>query len=178
MVPLSRRCGAWARHGVLALLVLATMTSACSVRQSLTAQPGTDLSALGWGATRAQVESVLGPPIKTLRTRGGVVYSTYYFQSGTPKRTDLALANAGLDVATLGLWELVHQRQGYLENRPRNDVMAVSYDEVDRVIDLFPDFNRIAEMPADGRRPTAIDASSVRSGADPSPGSAATFPVR
>lgn len=178
MVPLSRRCGAGTRQGVLALLVMAAMAGGCSVQQSLTAQPGTDLSVLVPGATRTQVESVLGPPIKSLRTRGGVAYSTYYIRADTEHRTDLALANAGLDVVTLGLWELVYRRQGYLENRPRSEVMAVTYDDADRVIDLFPDFNYIAEVPADGRRARTGQATSVPAATEPAPGGVMTFPVR
>ena len=178
MVHLWQRIGSRAREGLLALLVLAAMTGGCSVQQALTAQPGTDLSVLAPGAARSQVEYVLGPPIKTLRTRGGVVYSTYYIRSGTEQRTDLALANAGLDVVTLGLWELVHRRQGYLENRPRSEVMAVTYDDADRVIDLFPDFNYIAEMPADGRRVRTGGTSPVPSSAEPAPSGVMTFPVR
>lgn len=139
----------------LALLLSAAATG-CSVRQALEAQPGTDLSELKPGTPRAKVEAVLGEPIKTLKTRDGVVYRTYFYREPTEPRGDLALANAGLDVVTFGMWELVRTKSGYLENRPLGTVLAVTYDKSDQVIDLFPDFNLLPAIPADGRRTTPL----------------------
>lgn len=147
-------CAASARARFVATLLLGVaLAGGCSVRQALEAQPGTDLSPVTRGAPRAQVESLLGEPIKALKTRDGVLYRTYYYQEPTTPRGDLALANAGLDVLTFGMWELVRTKSGYLENRPLGSVLAVTYDNGDRVIDVFPEFNTLPELPADGRRP-------------------------
>jgi hypothetical protein len=137
-------------------LLLAAAATGCSVRQALEAQPGTDLSELRPGTPRARVETVLGEPIKTMKTRDGVVYRTYFYREPTVPRGDLALANAGLDVVTFGMWELVRTKSGYLENRPLGTVLAVTYDKSDQVIDVFPDFNLLPGIPADGRRATPL----------------------
>jgi hypothetical protein len=144
-----RRSGA---SRVAAILVAIVLSGGCSVRQALEPEPGTDLSTVVPGATRAQVEAALGEPIKTLKTRDGVLYRTYYYRQATEPRGDLALANAGMDFLTFGMWELVRTKSGYLENRPLGSVLAVTYDNSDRVIDVFPDFNVLPQLPADGRR--------------------------
>jgi hypothetical protein len=137
-------------------LALAGSVAGCSVREALEAKPGTDLSEVKPGTSRAKVESVLGDPIKTMKTKDGVVYRTYFYREPTIPRGDLALANAGLDVVTFGMWEIVRTKSGYLENRPLGTVLAVTYDKSDQVIDVFPDFNLIPGIPADGRRTTPL----------------------
>jgi hypothetical protein len=155
----------------LALLVAAAATG-CSVREALEAQPGTDLSELKPGTPRAKVETVLGEPIKTMKTRDGVVYRTYFYREPTAPRGDLALANAGLDVVTFGMWELVRTKSGYLENRPLGTVLAVTYDKSDQVIDVFPDFNLLPGIPADGRRTAPPPQSASTTGAATAPAGA------
>jgi hypothetical protein len=155
--------------GGAALALAVTMTSACSVWQALEAQPGTDLAKVTPGASRAQVESTLGEPIKTLKTRDGVVYRTYHFRAPAPGRGDLALANAGLDLVTFGMWEIVRTKSGSLENRPQGGVLAVTYDGSDRVLDVFPDFNTLPALPADGRRPSSSGEAAVSAGAASTP---------
>jgi hypothetical protein len=154
--PLLTRAGAGT-----ALLLAGALSGGCSVGQALQAQPGTDLSRVTPGAPRAQVESVLGEPIKALKTRDGVLYRTYYYREPTPPRADLALANAGLDVVTFMMWELLRTKSGYLENQPMGSVVAVTYDNGERVIDVFPDFNTLPELPANGRRAPAPPAPST-----------------
>jgi hypothetical protein len=144
------------RHGwmwrLTAGLALAGILAGCTVSQALKTTPGTDLSLLQPGTPRSQVEALLGAPIKELKTKGGVRYRTYHFFEASKPSGTLALANAGLDVVTVGMWELVAEKSGYFDNRPRGQVLAVTYDDRDQVIDVFPDFNFIPELPADGRR--------------------------
>jgi hypothetical protein len=153
------------------VLVLCAFSAGCSVREALEAKPGTDLSELKPGTSRAKVESVLGDPIKTMKTKDGVVYRTYFYREPTIPRGDLAFANAGLDVVTFGMWEIVRTKSGYLENRPLGTVLAVTYDKSDQVIDVFPDFNLIPGIPADGRRTTPLPqpASATSPAAPPTP---------
>jgi hypothetical protein len=158
-------CRGLRRVTVVCAVLAASMTSACSVRQALESQPGTDLSKIAPGASRGQVESVLGEPIKTLKTAEGVLYRTYFFREPTPPRGDLALANAGLVVVTFGMWEIVRTKSGYLENRPRGNVLAVTYDGGDKVLDVFPDFNTLPALPPDGRRGTTRPEAPAAAGA-------------
>jgi hypothetical protein len=134
---------------------LAWLFTGCTVTQALKTTPGTDLSSLRPGTPQSQVEALLGAPIKELKTRGGVPYRTYFFVEGTKPNGTLALANAGLDVVTIGMWELVAEKSGSLENRPSAHVLAVTYDDRNQVIDVFPDFNTLPELPIDGRRPAS-----------------------
>lgn len=155
-------------------VLLGAVATGCSVRQALEAQPGTDLSTVTPGTARPQVEAVLGEPIKTLKTRDGVVYRTYFFREATVPRGDLALANAGLDVVTFGMWEIVRTKSGYLENRPLGSVLAVTYDKSDRVIDVFPDFNTLPAIPPDGRRPATASSDVEAASTRPVPGGTST----
>jgi len=136
----------------IGVLVCVLVLCACTVRQALTPQPGTDLSPLQPGTSKASVDKLFGPPIKEWKTPGGVKYGTYLYQEGTKANGGLAAANAGLTLITFGMWEIIAAKQGSLQNRGPTMPLAVSYDAADKVVDIFPEFNDLPELPPDGRR--------------------------
>jgi hypothetical protein len=141
--------------GAMALAAL-TATSGCSVAESLRTEPGTDISSIQPGATRQQVEAVVGKPVRQWRTNLGVLYCVYQHYGGKDASYATATGQVFLNVATLGLAELLYQMDPEAmkranEGEMKRAVIAVSYDAQDTVLGVFSDFSQFAVLPPDGR---------------------------
>lgn len=137
----------------------------CAVMYAASGEPGLDISGLKPGATREQVEAVVGSPVNQWSTSQGVRYRLYKYYGG--RRPDAADAAAllFLDIGSLGLNELFlgledKTMKNWGETRKRYPLMAVAYDMQDIVIGVFPEVDQFTALPPDGRAPSsAIPAS-------------------
>jgi len=91
-----------------AIVVVLTLVhmAGCSVFMAAGGHDGPNLAALRAGTTRQQVEHELGNPMNVATTDTGMVY-TYKFEHERKPKAGSAAVHAGMDVLTLGLWEVV-----------------------------------------------------------------------
>jgi hypothetical protein len=92
---------------VLLFGLVAQLAAACSVGMALHGEKQPDLSVLKVGAERAQIEAELGPPKSEVTLADGRTQSTYHYQVGNESSAGRAAVHAGMDILTLGIWELV-----------------------------------------------------------------------
>jgi hypothetical protein len=59
------------------------------------------------GATQGEIEVELGPPTSVTLVEDGGTQCTYQYQVGNEPSAGRAALHAGMDVLTLGIWELV-----------------------------------------------------------------------
>ena len=83
------------------------MTSGCSVGMAMSGEEQKDTSILFPGSPRAVVIAKLGPPETSTKDEKGCYTDSYHITKGNTPSTGRAVAHAGLDVLTLGLWEVV-----------------------------------------------------------------------
>jgi hypothetical protein len=74
---------------------------------AVSGEPAPDLAACRVGAERGDIERALGAPTRVESTSEGGVACTYRYEVGDEPSPGRAIAHAGLDVLTLGLWEIV-----------------------------------------------------------------------
>lgn len=148
------RCSEAGRRRWLASVAVLSL-GGCAVSEALHRDPGVDVSVVRPGATRAQVEAVLGQPQGEWVTAVGVRYRLYRYHGGTRPDPMQVTGAVLLEIATLGLVEAIRRMvpeppQLGTTKRP---LMAVAYDRDDVVIGVFDDIDRFAALPADGRSP-------------------------
>jgi hypothetical protein len=88
-------------------LALPPTLSGCSVGMALHGEREPNLAACRVGATRGEIELELGPPTSVASVEGGGTQCTYEYQVGNEPSAGRAALHAGMDVITLGIWELV-----------------------------------------------------------------------
>jgi hypothetical protein len=88
-------------------LALPPALSGCSVGLALHGEREPNLAACRVGATRGEIELELGPPTSVTSVEGGGTECTYEYQIGNEPSAGRAALHAGMDVITLGIWELV-----------------------------------------------------------------------
>jgi hypothetical protein len=89
------------------LLALPPALSGCSVGLALHGEREPNLAACRVGATRGEIELELGPPTSVTSVEGGGTECTYEYQVGNEPSAGRAALHAGMDIITLGIWELV-----------------------------------------------------------------------
>jgi hypothetical protein len=134
------------------------MLAACALGDVVRTEPGLDLSSLKPGATREQVESVVGKPTREWSAAPGVTYRVYQYYGGRQVDMDAATFVAFFDVVSLGLYEVFYQfdpttKALMAKSGKKYPLMAVSYDERDVVIGVFTEIDQFTALPADGRPP-------------------------
>jgi len=143
---------------LLAILVGAS-TPGCLFVQTVSSEPGIDVSSIRPGVSREQVEKVVGAPLKQWTTSQGVRYSLYRYYGGMQPNAVSAGVVGFADVISLGMFELINlnpgQRDQFLQDLKKYPFMAVSYDPHDVVIGVFPDIDEFAMLPSDGRAPAS-----------------------
>ena len=141
---------------LLSLLVAASV-SGCLFVHTLSSEPGIDISSIKPGISRAQVEKVVGAPLKEWTSSLGVRFSLYRYYGGVEPSAVGAGLVGFLDIISLGLFELTwlsdKDRESFTKAQEKHPFMAVSYDAQDIVIGVFPDIGEFALLPADGRSP-------------------------
>ncbi len=136
------------RTGLLVGLI-AGLAAGCSVADSMSGEPGVDVSLVTPGATRATVESKLGSPVRSWVSEHGVGYSLYQFDIGVPPNAWTTAANVVMDIATVGFWEVAWETEEHLKQSDRKSGrVVVSFDEKGVVLGLFDEFD---VLPDDGR---------------------------
>lgn len=154
------------RLGFAALLpVLAPALGGCAVSRAARGLPGTDLSEVQAGRTRAQVEAVLGAPSREWSTLAGVRYRMYRYDAGQPGSQGDAAGLLFMDVISLGLTEVFSAADptGWdipVEQRMRT--LAVSYGPDEVAIGVFRDVTEFERLPDDGRPAPATGAPPAR----------------
>ena len=158
--PLPRR---WTlrRAALLYLLLsgLIVLIAACAVSKPLERTPGVDLSAVKVGATRQQVEAVVGEPKREWATRTGVRYRLYRYDAGIDPSVGGATVELLMDIMTLGGYEALHAASPEkwtawkAETQRKWPLLAVSYDSQEIVIGVFKNVGEFDRFPEDGRMP-------------------------
>ena len=89
------------------VLALPPVLSGCSVGMALHGEREPNLAVCRVGATQGEIELELGPPTSITSVEGGGTQCTYEYQIGNEPSAGRAALHAGMDVLTLGIWELV-----------------------------------------------------------------------
>jgi len=144
-----------ALSGAFAVLI-ATGLGGCSLAEALRTEPGVDVTTVRPGATREQVEKLLGPPVKTWKTTAGVEYRVYRYYAGKEASALAATESILLNIATLGVMELLYEadpetRKAVSDSGRKEAVLAVSYDARGVALGVFSEFSEFRPLPADGR---------------------------
>jgi hypothetical protein len=140
-----------------ALVILAL--AGCSVTRFVQVEPGTDISGIKPGAGRAEIEAVVGTPVREWTTGLQVRYCLYAYDAGSEPQYGDASTMLYLDVVSLGLAELFvaidksadPARRSVLEPRHNRGLLAVSYDAENRALGVFRNVGEFAVLPEDGR---------------------------
>ncbi len=91
----------------MVLLALAASLSACAVGLAATGEETPDVTQCHVGAERHEIEAQVGPPRTSDTDASGNTTCTYEYKVGDDPSAGRAVYHAGMDVLTLGLWELV-----------------------------------------------------------------------
>lgn len=96
----------------MALLLIAALTillalPACSVGMAAAGKEDPNLAACHTGATKLEVERELGAPKSSRVFTDGSSECVYEYELGNEPSTGRAVLHGGMDVLTLGLWEVV-----------------------------------------------------------------------
>jgi hypothetical protein len=90
-----------------ALLLLCLLMSSCSVGMAASGHKTQDASILFPGSNRTVVMSKLGPPEMSRKNEDGTTTDSYLIKEGNERSSGRAWAHAGLDILSLGLWEII-----------------------------------------------------------------------
>jgi hypothetical protein len=150
--------------GLAATILVMGCESMLSVRQAR-GEPGDDLGPIRSAATRTDVESRLGPAVRSWTTDLGVEYRLYRYDGGTPPDRGAWLL-LPIDVLTLGLPSLLDKTMpdDPLEREARTRTLAVAFDRAGSVLGVFVDVGDFTALPADGRPPPATEKNPPRVG--------------
>lgn len=100
----------WAKLAVTLFLAAAPapwLLSACSVGMAVAGKEEPNLAVCRVGATQGEIETQLGPPTSVRTLPEGDTSCSYEYELGNEPSAGRAMAHAGMDVLTLGIWELV-----------------------------------------------------------------------
>ena len=92
-------------EGVLGLAML--VLAGCSVGMAASGHKKMDTSIVFPGSNRAVIISKLGAPETSRKLENGKRQDSYLIQEGNESSSGRAWAHAGLDLLSLGFWELV-----------------------------------------------------------------------
>ena len=90
-----------------ALLAGAPALSACAVGMAMSGEESPDLAVCRVGADRAETQAQLGAPRSERVLENGDSVCTYQYEVGNEPSAARAVMHGGMDVLTLGIWELV-----------------------------------------------------------------------
>jgi hypothetical protein len=133
----------------LGACLVAALVSGCSVGRALESGPRVQISSIKAGVTRAQVEERVGTPLEAWASPTGVQYCTYHYVEYEPNLR----AAAGLvvmNVLTVGVFEVYVGEGIDVSHEQRIATLAVSYDQNDVVLGVFPDIGERKDLPDDG----------------------------
>ncbi len=111
---------------VSVLLCGASTLSGCSVGMAVAGKKEPNLAACRVGASRGEVETQLGSPTSVKTLPDGDTACTYEYEIGNEPSPGRAAFHGGMDVLTLGIWELVGTPIEALQGQKFE--MTVTYD--------------------------------------------------
>ena len=117
------------------VLLSALLLSACSVGMAASGHKTQDTSILFPGSNRAVIMSKLGPPETSKKNEDGTMTDSYLIKEGNEASSGRAWAFAGLDLLTLGLWEVVATPYELAQGETAYRVL-ITYDERGEVKDV------------------------------------------
>lgn len=91
----------------VAVALLGAILQACSVGMAASGHEQMDTSIAFPGSNRSVIISKLGPPETSRKLEDGRIQDSYLIKKGNEKSSGRAWAFAGLDLLTIGLWEVV-----------------------------------------------------------------------
>jgi hypothetical protein len=119
----------------LSALGLCLGLAGCSVGMAASGHKGQDISIVFPGSNRAVIMSKLGPPDTTQPLEDGKTQDTYLIKQGNESSSGRAWAHAGLDVLSLGLWEVVATPYELAQGEER-ERWAIIYDGKGNVVNV------------------------------------------
>jgi len=87
------------------------------------------------GSNRAVIVSKLGPPDTTRTLDDGNMEDAYLIKQGNEASSGRAWAHAGLDVLSLGLWEVVATPYELAQSE-KKERWAITYDPAGNVVNV------------------------------------------
>ena len=122
------------RYGALLALCLA-LFSACSVFMAASGNKHQDTTVIFPGSNRAVIMSKLGPPDTTRTLEDGQTEDTYLIKEGNEASSGRAWADAGLDLLSLGIWEVVATPYELAQTEEKSR-WVITYDTTGNVVNV------------------------------------------
>jgi len=118
----------------LMLPIISISTTGCAVNKAMNQPDKKDVSVLDRGTPRYEVIGELGKPVSTETDKNGNKIDVYSFIQGYSKgaKAARALGHSVMDIATLGLWEVVGSTTEAIASGDKV-VVRVRYDKNDLV---------------------------------------------
>ena len=130
------------------------LLAGCVAPKIAEGRPGVDVSGVVPGATRTQVEDVLGTPAREWTTSLGIRYCLYRYDAGVAPNPDRAAFMGVFDTLTLGSVSASAAIAGDDTLGPsRRPLLGVSYGPDDRVRGVFKGITEFSPLPEDGLAP-------------------------
>lgn len=120
------------KYGLFVVLVGLCFAD-CSVGMAASGNKEQDTSIIFPGSTRAVIMSKLGPPDTTKTLDDGKVEETYLIKQGNEASSGRAWANAGLDLLSLGIWEVVATPYELAQSEEKSR-WIITYDDKGNVV--------------------------------------------
>lgn len=116
------------------ILVLCLFLSGCSAIMAMSGKETKNLSPVQTGTTRDIVVLNLGDPAKTNVTENGRV-DVFELERGNDPSVGRALGHVGLDLITLGWWEIIGTPVEAMKGK--SFIVTVEYDKEDKVKKVY-----------------------------------------
>ena len=115
---------------IMCLILPMTAISGCAVNKAMNQPDKKDVSVLNKGTPRYEVIGALGKPVDSETTKNGRIIDVFSFIQGYSKGAKAARAfgHGVMDIATLGLWEVVGSPIEAVEDGEKV-VVRVRYDK-------------------------------------------------
>jgi hypothetical protein len=140
-----------ARHMVVCALCVSLLTGGCTAKKLMKGDDGVDTTSVRAGTDRAEIEKLIGKPLRQWQSFLGVTFCLYEFAGPSGSTAD-GVTYLVFDVMSLGLFELFPLLNPKLDPKPVQTKMrrVVSYDREGRVLGVF---NEKDALPPDGKPP-------------------------
>lgn len=107
----------------------------CSVGMAASGHKEQDTSIIFPGSNRSVIMSKLGPPDTSRTMEDGKQEDTYLIRQGNETSSGRAWAHAGLDVLSLGLWEVIATPYELAQGEEKSRYV-ITYDTAGNVVNV------------------------------------------
>lgn len=121
--------------GLAVASLLGSVMSGCSVGMAASGNKEQDTSIIFPGSNRAVIMSKLGPPDTSRTTEEGKQEDTYLIKAGNESSSGRAWAHAGLDLLSLGVWEVVATPYELAQSEEKSRYV-ITYDDKGNVVNV------------------------------------------